>query len=112
MIPLGPEVAVLVGCALALAWPTRWSRAAAALCALGAIAALVATRSLWEADVRRAVYIASRARGRWLDRSVELALTAGAVTLAGSLRGSRRAYALALGAAAGALACAWGSRGG
>lgn len=105
VIPLAPTLVVLGASALALRVPGRWPRALAALCAVGALAVVVATRSLWEADVRRAVYIASQSRGRWLDRSVDLLLASGAVSLAASVRSARAGHALALALAAGALLC-------
>lgn len=105
VIPMAPIALGLVASALALWVPGRWSRALAGLCALGALAAVLSTRSLWEADVRRAVFIASQSRGRWLDRSVDLLLASCAITLAASVRASRGGYALALALAAGALLC-------
>jgi len=105
VIPMAPIGVALAASALALALPGRWSRALAGLCAVGALAAVLATRSLWEADVRRAVYIASQARGRWLDRSVDLLLASCALTLGATARPSREGYALALALASGALLC-------
>jgi hypothetical protein len=107
VIPLAPAAAVLAAGALAVAVPARGSRVVAALVAVAALTAVLATRSLWEADVRRAVFIASQARGRWLDRSVDLLVTACALTLAASVRSSRAGYALGVAAALGALLAAW-----
>ena len=110
VIPLVPTLMVLAGGALAAGHPARWSRAVAALCAVGALAAVLATRSLWEPDVRRAVFIASQAKGRWLDRSVDLLLASCALTLAAALRSSRVGHALALALATGALLGGWLAR--
>ena len=110
VIPLLPTVAVLVAGALALGFPGRWSRALAVVASVAAVAALLATRAAWEADVRRAVFIASQAKGRWLDRSVDLLLAASALTLAAALRSSRAGYALALALAVGALLGGWAAR--
>jgi hypothetical protein len=107
VIPAAPAAAVLAAAVLAAVVPTRWSRVVAALVAVAALAAVLSTRGLWEADVRRGVFIASAARGRWLDRSVDGLVTACALTLAGSARGSRWGYALGAAAAAGALLAGW-----
>ena len=104
---MAPAAAVAVASAVALGAPARWSRAASAAVAVAALAAMLLTRSLWEADVRRLVYIASQARGRWLDRAVDLTMASAAVTLAAAVRGSRAGDAVALALAVVALLCGW-----
>ena len=110
VIPLLPTVALLVAGALTLRLPGRGSRAVAVLAAVVVLTALLWTRADWEADVRRAVFIASQSKGRWLDRSVDLLLASGALTLAAALRSSRAGHALALALSAGALLCGWAAR--
>lgn len=107
VIPLAPALAVLAAAAIAARFPARWSRALAVLCAVGALAAVLATRSLWEADVRRVVFIASQAKGAWLDRAVDLLLASCALTLAAALRASGAGYVVALALAAASLLCGW-----
>jgi len=107
VIPLAPTLAVLAAAALAARFPARWSRALAVVCAVGALAAVLGTRSLWEADVRRVVFIASQAKGAWLDRAVDLLLASCGLTLAAALRASRAGYAVAVALAAASLLCGW-----
>lgn len=70
---------------IALAPARRVTRAVALWQALATIA-VVAThlrgRVPWELDVRRPLYLASRARGEWLDRGVSLLLGAAFLSLA------------------------------
>jgi hypothetical protein len=107
VIPAGPAAAVLLAAIAGWAVGARWARGAAGAVALGALGWVLATRALWEADVRRGVYIASRARGLWLDRGVALAMAASMVAMAAGLRGSRAGFGVAGVMAAGAMACAW-----
>lgn len=94
--------------------PARGRWVALAVVVVG-LAVLLATRRDWEVDVRRPVWIADAARGRWLERGVDWLFTALTLTAAASLRafGSappRRAWLLAAATGVAALAAlAWGA---
>jgi len=53
------------------------------------------------------VFIASQAKGAWLDRAVDLLLASCGLTLAAALRASRAGYAVAVALAAASLLCGW-----
>lgn len=111
VIPAAPAAALVLAALVAVGTDARWSRALAGAVAVGALAWMLATRGVWEYDVRRGVYLASRARGLWLDRGVELTVAAGALTAASGVRGSRLGFGVAAGVAVAGLACAWAARG-
>lgn len=109
-VPAVPAVAVLATCLVATIVPARWSRAATVVVAVAALGVIVGTRALWEYDTRRALYLVSRARGVWLDRSVELTLAAAPLSAASALRGSRPGLVLSGATAFVALLCLWATR--
>ena len=101
MNPIVPSAALVVTCAIA----ARVRRGApfAGLCAAAGLASLVLSRRTWEADVRRMVYMASRARGLRLDRAVDLLFASAVVALAATLRRSSRGFVVAALLAAAAI---------
>jgi len=80
-------VALLVAAASLAAWRSgrAWLDGALAVVATTAALHLVATRRAWEDAVRRPLWIADVARGRWLDRGVDWLLAALALALAAAL---------------------------
>lgn len=70
---------------IALSPARRVTRAVAvwqALATVTVVAAHIRGRVAWELDVRRPLYLVSRARGEWLDRGVYLLLGAAWLSLA------------------------------
>jgi hypothetical protein len=113
LIAAGCVAASLAGARLG---PSRVRWVAFAAVAVGLVVVL-ATRRAWENDVRRPVWIADAARGRWLERGVDWLLAALALTAAAALRAfgaspPRRAWLLAAAVGGASLAAlAWGALG-
>ena len=100
--------AALLGVACAVAARVQRASVLAAGCALALLAMLLRERRTWAAEVRRVAYLASHARGLWLDAAVDLAVAASLLALASALRRSPKGFAtaavLALAATAASLA--------
>lgn len=80
-------VALAVAAAALAAWRLgrAWVDGALALVAASAGLHVLLTRRAWEDAVRRPLWLADVARGRWLDRGVDWLLAALALALASAL---------------------------